>query len=709
MASSTTTIHDVKQIFQGFDENDSFQAVLSNEDFFTRVCNGILRPVYRYATQSEQQNQSQPKTRIIQEIATQEGISHELPSTLEHTATSETSPSSKQSATQEHTNTSGHNQTLETCPSSERNAIQEPLSATPVHVLVPDISSSPGRSATHEHSETSDATSVTDSSSVSDGALCAKRSSFLGGASGFISNSPRSLDIVSAPDSGIELSDNQGCAPSSRPRATDSAIDISGVFPGTPRTESSYTVKGPENGTADEDRAPSSSPQAEISATIKDLVGGTADEDRAPSSSPRADISAIIEDPISGTADEDCAPSSSPRAEISATTEQDQIIPEDQAIFEDETEDLYANRPNTKTISSKFTSWIEKPEEFWGYSGNNTWFKEEGDASTIVKAFVQDAMTTKADAEHHKLRYRFTSILVYQSFLKTMDTNAFTQRLCEQFFQLMDIPVESRKDCLMLLYGGKHRVEFDEQISPNEIDHGLQCLTDLDDNIWDYKQHSSFRVKFKATVAELKSQDISSWSKTSGAQSAANQILFYGQKLLDLVDWQTKRNRTKEGEGEGDSTTQRKRELETSSNVDSFNKRIRTHATTSPLNLQFSQPNIHQSTTTHINPTVFQPNQPTSGPTEYPFDLSIYAQSSPSLDSSLPFGISHGIGNFLQQDEDAARNTDGCSDEVPAVDESSSAKFERWWQREYNMMLCDPLWSLSFGSPEDSRNPQDLS
>lgn len=534
-ATVSTTIHEVRQIFQGFNENARFQTVLENEEFFTRICDAVLRPIYRCATQAKcpQHNKSPPRTRIIHDIAVQEGISHELPSNLEYTATAEIRPSSEQRVTQECAETPEHNQTLETSPSSERGAIQEPPSTskhlsisdicllsersatqellstpeyvtpfdhnqtletspsersgvqepplTPEQVSIPNIVLSSGRSATQERIETPGTTSVTESNSISDDA------SFLGDAStltAFIPNSKRKLYIDSASDSAIELPDTF-------------------LPPNSLRAESPITIEDPDSGTepsdntADEDLALSKSSRAKSPATIEESDSGielsdsTADEDLAPSSSQQAESPAAIEEPDSdvepsdNVAAEDLTPLISAQVEISASTEQDQTISGDQATPKDQTESLYANRLSTNKISLKFDSWIQKPEEFWEHAENTIRLKKEGDAGTRLKVFVQDAVTKKADAEIQKLRYRFTSILVYQSFQKTMETNVISPRLAQHFFQRMNIPLESEHDCLLLLHGGKNRIHFNQQISPerDEIDHGPQCLPDLNDNM----------------------------------------------------------------------------------------------------------------------------------------------------------------------------------------------------------------------------------
>lgn len=247
-----------------------------------------------------------------------------------------------------------------------------------------------------------------------------------------------------------------------------------------------------------------------------------------------------------------------------------------------------------------------------------------------------------------------------------------------------------------------------------------------------------------------------SWSEKYGAQAAAKEILLYGQELLDLVDWQTKRNRTK------------KRELEivdqtSSSNVYSFNKRIRTSVTIFPPKFQSSRPNIHHNTNTpqpnfqhglptisppafnnsspytHTNPAEFQPNQPTSATyqehapcssasTENPFNLSMRtrffarARSSPSWNSSLPSETTHGIENSIQQNEDSAKIANSYNDEhlgnlelIPAVDTLPSETERTWnesaWYNDISALSCDPDWlydeRLELGSLEDAFNPLD--
>ncbi|KAL7936357.1 hypothetical protein V8C35DRAFT_232333 [Trichoderma chlorosporum] len=550
-ATDSTTIGDVIQIFQGYNVNDSFQTVLDNEVSFERICNTVLRAIFRCAFQTNplRHSKSLPKKHRIQKIAAEEGVSQESPSTPEHTITSETSPSeqnvtqervhqtpefitnSEQNVTQERIQTPEDITTSETphqtpertttseTSLSEQNATQEPPS-TPEHATTSEID----QNSTQERIETPQSTSPTEFS-ISDDALRAERISFSGDAS-----TPKTLISDSRPTLDSTL---------------DSAIELSDASP------------------------PLSSHQAERSATIEQTDSG---------------VELLVY--------------------LSAATERNQTNLRHQAIAKVQTiipETPYADRLTTKQMSPWFHLWVKRPrEEFWERLSNTIGLKNEGDASTRLKAFIQDAITKRSRVNIQILQYRFTSILVYQSFQKMMNTNLITSSLTRQYLELIDMPPESEPDCTLLLYSGRNRIEFDRQIAPDreEIDHGPQLLVDLNDNQWDYINNSRMRAKAKATVAQLKAEDITSWSERSGAQSAAKEILLYGQELLDLVDFQTKYNRAKGQKRQFDSVGQ-----SSSSNVYSRDKRIR-------AGVQDGRPNESQNRTTPqpSSPAVPQPN-----------------------------------------------------------------------------------------------------
>ncbi|PTB43835.1 hypothetical protein M441DRAFT_54978 [Trichoderma asperellum CBS 433.97] len=724
-ATESTTIQDVIQIFEGYNVYDSLHTVLDNEDSFNSICE-ILRAIFRCA----------PRKHRILEIAAEEGISpkslstseqsttseafpllgQELPLTLEHTTSSNTSPS-EQSVPQERTETSEHDQTSET---SEKSVAQESPS-TPEHTTTSNTSPSeqsvtqeraetlehdqafqvfqtslsPAQSVTQERTETpehdqtfqvfqtslSPAQSVTqertetpESTSISDDALNAKQLSLPEDAStpkSFIPNSKPIVDIDLAPDSAIELSD------------------------ALPPPYSSLAIS---------------------SATIE-----------------QSDSGIELSDHVS---DEDLALPNSPRIDISTTTEEHQAIIGDQTTIP---EIPYADRASTKEMSSLFRSWIENPQEAFWEIENTLGLKEEGDTGAKLKFFIQNAITKRTAVNIQKLQYRFTSILVYQSFQKIMNAQRITPALTRQFLERIDISLESESDCTLLLQGGKNRIEFNRNIAPHktEIDHGPQCIPELEDNLWDYAKdaHSRTRAKVRNVIAELQSQNITSWSERSRAHLAAKRILHHGQKFLGLIDVQT-------------INTETKRTLDIIDQTSSSNayKRIHANPTTPRPGFQAVSPNIHR------NGNIFPPaiqnsslsirsNQTFSSPefqngsTNIQADSSTFAQRrdssaqsayeatnsgatiptvsgdtnnlsntevapyqgyTPNNDPSAPI---HGTENSIRQDEDSARNTNGYGDEhlanweVPAVDALSSATaYDHTWYNGYNALLCDPEW-----------------
>lgn len=525
---NSTTIYDVKQIFQGYDDNDSFQSVLADEDFFNCICNKILRPIYRCATQSKgsRYDKCPPRKDRIQEISVQEGIFQKLPSKTGHAARSKySSASSNLRVTQECAETSEHNPTLEISSSSERNATAKsppgisPLeqsatqessptaarivnleiskqsaaqespstsariaiseisrpsatqesSLTPAHIATSEISSErsevqeppstlehittsenplqSGRSVTQEHIETQESVSVNNSGDAS---------------------TPRRynpsfkpiLDNDSSPDSGIELSDATSPPSSSATIETlDSGVELSDAAP-PPSSSAMIEDSGIElsDGT----------PPPSYSATIKLPENGIELSDAAPPPSNYA----TIEPPDSGR----------PQVEISGPTGQDQTNLGQITI----PERPYADRLSTKEISLYFESWAKEPKtQFWEHKSNTTGLQSRGDASARLKDFVQDALIKKSTVDIQKVQYRFTSILVYQSFQKMMNTEYITPGLTQQYLERIGIPLESEPACTLLLHGGKNRIDFDHQIAldRDEIDHGPQCLPELNDNM----------------------------------------------------------------------------------------------------------------------------------------------------------------------------------------------------------------------------------
>ncbi|KAL7917286.1 hypothetical protein ACQKWADRAFT_307131 [Trichoderma austrokoningii] len=239
-------------------------------------------------------------------------------------------------------------------------------------------------------------------------------------------------------------------------------------------------------------------------------------------------------------------------------------------------------------MSSLFRSWIQNPQEAFWEIENSLGMKEEENISARLRFFIQNAITKRIKVMIQKLQYRFTSILVYQSYQKIMNASRITPALTRQFLANINISPDFDSDCTMLLQGGRNRIEFSSKIAPqkDEIDYGPQCIPDLSDNLWDYHHdaHSRARAKFRKTIAELQSQNITSWSDRSKAHLAAKRILCHGQKFLGLIDVQTKDKETKRTLNIIDQTS--------SSNV---YKRIQVNQTTLRIGAQALPPNTHRN------------------------------------------------------------------------------------------------------------------
>lgn len=66
-----------------------------------------------------------------------------------------------------------------------------------------------------------------------------------------------------------------------------------------------------------------------------------------------------------------------------------------------------------------------------------------------------------------------------------MNTKQITSSLTRQYLGYINISLKDISECTLLLHGGKNRIEFDRRIAPHkdEIDHGPQCLPELNDNL----------------------------------------------------------------------------------------------------------------------------------------------------------------------------------------------------------------------------------
>ncbi|EHK48884.1 hypothetical protein TRIATDRAFT_280911 [Trichoderma atroviride IMI 206040] len=798
-ATESTTVQDVTQIFKRYNVYESLHTVLDNEDSFNSICE-ILRAIFRCASR---------KQRIL-EIAVEEGIfpkslstseqsttseaflllGQASSSTLAHTTTSNTSPS-EQNVIRERTETSEHDQTSETSPSDEAQA----SSSTPEHTTTSNTSPSE-QNVTQGYTETPqhDQTSLSPAQSVTQECIQTPQHDQTGQASQTSLSPAQSVTQeciqTPQPDQTCQASQTslspaqsvtQECIQTPQPDQTCQASQTS-LSPAQSVTQERTETPGSTSISGDALNAkqlslpvdastPKSIPNSRLSVDI-DLAPDSAIElsDALPPpysslaeyspTSERSDSGIELSDHIS---DEDLALPNSPRIEISTTTEEHEAIIEDQTTIP---EIPFADRASTKEMSSLFRSWIQNPQEnFWKIE-NSLGLKEKGDFSARLKFFVQNAIIKRTAVNIQKLQYRFTSILVYQSYRKIMDAVRITPALTRQFLERIDISLESEKDCTLLLRGGKNRIEFHCEIAPHKdaIDYGPQCIPELNDNLWDYPKdaHSRVRVKVRNAIAKLQSQNITLWSERSRAQLAAKRILCHGQKFLGLIDVQTKDNETKRTLNIIDQTS--------SSNV---YKRIHTDPTTPRTGFQALSPNIHR------NAASFQPaiqnsslsirsNQTFSSPgfrhgsanvqadtssfgncaqrrdslEQSPYEASNSDATIPTVssDTNNPSntGIApyqgytprndtcdasiraHDIEDCTQTGDDAAKITNGYNDAerlanlelVSAVDTlPSETAYDSTWYNGYDTHLFDFDWyskSLDLGSPDSSFNTQGL-
>ncbi|KAL6692969.1 hypothetical protein J3F84DRAFT_381211 [Trichoderma pleuroticola] len=174
---------------------------------------------------------------------------------------------------------------------------------------------------------------------------------------------------------------------------------------------------------------------------------------------------------------------------------------------------------SVKELYPSFPSWTSDPISFWRQK-----FPVDPSQKHVTNNY---RCLFEALSPMKPLQHRFRCVVGYLFFnLDNQPSQHITKIRLRQHLQKSDVSADHDSYFLDLIKTGRRCVEFCQQLQPDRhaVDYGPILRLDIPDIIWK-SQSTHSRKKFKIFLDKMRSQNISKWSKESGAQSAAKAII----------------------------------------------------------------------------------------------------------------------------------------------------------------------------------------